>query len=370
VVLIATAKSQSPVTACCSPASTGLLVGAGALTEPWPDKLTRKDAQVGVHDRPYVSIILPTWNGMPLVQQCLEGVLRQETPWPFEVIVIDSSSTDGTWEFIKTLAVNRYRIHPSDFNHGGTRNLAASLAQGDFLVFLVQDAVPASRSWLARLVAACDAPGVAGAYSRQIARPDSTAITRYLMLETKPGAIRTERKRLPAGKHFSDLPPSMQFKLAAFDNVSSCIRRSIWIQHPFATIAYGEDIEWGKRVIEAGYTLVYEPASAVYHSHDRSAYYALKRAYADHYLASKLFGWTMVPSPLSIIHLAAHQTIRLLPHVWSSGANILERLQCALLTPLFTLAIAAGQFLGPQVAQHGDTQPWLYRLDQRLRKGV
>ena len=44
-----------------------------------------------------------------------------------------------------------HRIPPEEFNHGGTRNLGASLAQGDVLVFTSQDAHAEDADWLAPL---------------------------------------------------------------------------------------------------------------------------------------------------------------------------------------------------------------------------
>jgi rhamnosyltransferase len=307
---------------------------------------------------------------MPLLEQCLKEVLRQETDWPFEVIVIDSSSTDGTWEFLATLPVKRQRIAPRDFNHGGTRNLGAQEAQGSFLVFLVQDAIPADHHWLANLVAACDQPRVAGAYSRQIPRPESTPITRYLTVGTTPNTPRPERKALPPGKQLSELSPPNQFHLALFQNASSCIRRSVWQEHPFAVVPYGEDMEWGKRAIESGLALVYEPSSAVYHSHDRSPYYALKRAYADHYQAAELFGWIMIPSLVRALRVAAGQIRHGLTYVLTSEGRLVDRLRFGVLTPLFMVSVVFGQFLGPQALLAAYKYHWLARLDKQLRKGV
>jgi glycosyltransferase involved in cell wall biosynthesis len=104
--------------------------------------------------------------------------LAQEVPWPFEVIVIDSASTDGTWELVKSLAVKPICIQPNEFNHGQTRNLGAHQAKGRFLVFLVQDAVPVNDTWLERLVTAAEYPGVAGSYGRELPWPSDNLLVR------------------------------------------------------------------------------------------------------------------------------------------------------------------------------------------------
>jgi len=55
-----------------------------------------------------------------------------------------------------------------------------------------------------------------------------------------------------------------------FSNAASGISRSVWRDEPF-TLPAVEDIEWAGRVVSAGWTIVYEPEAAVYHSHAESA---------------------------------------------------------------------------------------------------
>jgi rhamnosyltransferase len=320
--------------------------------------------------RPRVSVIIPTRNGMPLIERCLNGVLSQQTPWQYELIVIDSASADGTWELVGSLPVRRTRIDPSEFNHGTTRNLGAAQAQGEYLVFTVQDAIPASEQWLANLVAALDRPCVAGAYSRQCPRSESRLITHYMAIGTTPVAPTREVKSLPEGRRLADFPPGEQLRLSLFQDGSSCIRRTVFERLPFGPVPYGEDIEWGKRAIEAGYTIVYEPSSAVYHSHDRSALYTLKRAYADHYQAAELFGYEMVPSIGWLLRYIAWQLHLAWPFILGAQRPLAERLRSALLAPVFLSALATGQYLGSRMYRWKVRRSWAVHVDRLLRIGV
>jgi rhamnosyltransferase len=321
--------------------------------------------------QPYVSIVIPTRNGMPLVTRCLLGVLSQVTPWPFEVIVIDSDSSDGTWQFLETLPIRRLRIRKAEFNHGGTRTYAASRAQGDFLVFLVQDAIPVDECWLANLVAAFEGnPSAAGAYSRQIARPESNPITHFLSLDSTPSEQAPAVKALPPDTTLASLHPQEQFALALFQNNSSCIRRSVWMEHQFAPVPYGEDIDWGKRVIEAGYAIAYAPSSAVYHSHDRSPLYTLKRSYADHFQATQLFGFVMIPSIRRALRLAVAETLSASRYISRCDIGLGVRIRYMLLAPLFIAALITGHYLGSHTFQYLRRYPWLAHLDAFLRVGV
>jgi GT2 family glycosyltransferase len=74
---------------------------------------------------------------------------------------------------------------------------------------------------------------------------------------------------------------------------------------PFGAAAFGEDLRWGKRAIEAGYKLVYEPRSVVLHAHELTSAYALRRHYVDQALLAELFDWRLVPNLPSLVGAVA-----------------------------------------------------------------
>ena len=55
-------------------------------------------------EAPLVSIGCITYNHAPYIRQCLEGFLMQKTTFPFEIIINDDCSTDGTTEIVKEYA--------------------------------------------------------------------------------------------------------------------------------------------------------------------------------------------------------------------------------------------------------------------------
>src|SRR5712692_11332837 len=102
------------------------------------------------------SILIPTKNGAQELEACLRAVYSQKGTGPLEVIVIDSGSTDATLEIARGFPVRIEQIPPETFHHARTRNYAASLAKGEFLVFLSQDAIPASEAWLGAMISNFD----------------------------------------------------------------------------------------------------------------------------------------------------------------------------------------------------------------------
>src|SRR5512135_356152 len=117
-----------------------------------------------------VSILILTKNGGTDFRACLEQVHAQSTTRPSEIIVVDSGSTDGTIEFARSLGARVKQIAPEAFHHARTRNLAAGMARGQVLVFLSQDAIPASGRWLEAVVKNFADPGVGAVYGKQLPR--------------------------------------------------------------------------------------------------------------------------------------------------------------------------------------------------------
>lgn len=100
-------------------------------------------------ERPEVSIISLAFNQAPYIRECLDGIVSQQAPFTFEVIVNDDASTDGTADIIREYAArypdivrpvfhseNQYSRH-RDFN----RILAplVGMARGRYIAFCEGD---------------------------------------------------------------------------------------------------------------------------------------------------------------------------------------------------------------------------------------
>jgi len=227
----------------------------------------------------------------------LEAVSNQRSDFTYEVLVVDSGSSDGTLEVARRHSARVLCVPKSEFNHGGTRNRGISEARGEFAAMIVQDALPADELWLQGLVEnLANDEGVAGAYSRQIPRADCNPFTRYALENHFTNLPKRREQYIDDLARYEALPPPRKLELVTFDDVSSCIRRSVWEKHPYEQLSFGEDLEWAERVMKAGYKVVYEPKSAVIHSHNRSAFYEMKRAYVAHKLLGELIGFRVLPS--------------------------------------------------------------------------
>jgi len=252
------------------------------------------------------SLVIPIKNGGPLFADVV-AALQKQSCWPrVEFIVIDSGSTDDTVDIARRAGARCSSVPPQDFNHGATRDLAIAQASCERIVLMVQDAVLQNTDALEKLVAALDDPRVAGAYARQVARPEADILTRRNIHTWLAGRPHRDVKTIADPAAYAALPPLEKYMLCAFDNVCSVIRKSVWQHQPFGTVAFGEDIQWAERAMLAGHAIVYEPAAVVMHSHDRPLSYEFKRLYVCHRHLFRQFGLAQVPT----LHAAAMAWLR------------------------------------------------------------
>jgi rhamnosyltransferase len=217
-----------------------------------------------------ISVIIPVKDAGPEFASCLDAVRSQDLDEEVEMIAIDSGSRDDSVAVARARGVRVYEIPPEQFTHGGSRNLGADLSRGDVLVFLSQDAIPVDSHWLDHVVHPLrEDVGVAGVYGRQLPNEDATPPERYFLEFLYGSAPKRQR-----AAHERDL--SMATTL--FSNVNAAMPKAIWERFPFVDdIVMSEDQEWSRRVLLAGYALVYEPAAAVRHSHNYTIVSAFRR---------------------------------------------------------------------------------------------
>ena len=249
-----------------------------------------------------VSIVIPTRNGMATLPEVFEALAAQEGAEAVEIVAVDSGSTDGTLEFLAPRVRNLIDVAPGEFNHGLTRNLAIARTRGPLVVLLVQDAIPVSASWLVELIRPLrEDPRVAGSFARQRPRADAGPLTRRYLAQWVASADVPEVKSVETASAFAALSPGNRHLLCAFDNVCSCVRRSVWEQYPFRATTIAEDLEWAREVLLGGYRLAYAPAACVVHSHDRSVGYEFRRTREVHERLQSLFGLATVPDVSSLL---------------------------------------------------------------------
>lgn len=216
-----------------------------------------------------VSVIIPTLNGGRRFGSLL-AALRVQTLVPEEILVVDSGSGDGTVSLAREYGATVLAIAPREFDHGGTRSMAANKATGDLLLFMTQDAVPADAHALENLIAPLADERVAAVYGRQLPHPGATCFARHLRMFNYPAqsSCRCWKDRDQYG-----------FRTAFISNSFAAYRRQ-----PLASVGFfekgllfGEDTFTVAKLLRSGYCVFYAADARVHHSHDYSAWQEFRR---------------------------------------------------------------------------------------------
>ncbi len=304
-----------------------------------------------------VSIVIPSLNGGPLFRECLEAVFSQETETPYEVIVLDSGSTDGTIEAAKARGVRLYGVGPGEFNHGETRNRGIALSKGEFVVLMTQDAVPMGRGWLNALIRPFNGdPLVAGVYARQVPHEDADVLTKKHLNEWLTGRAERHVSYITDRDEYETMRPMKRYFFCNFDDVCSAIRKSVWEKIPYERTDFGEDIEWSKKALEAGFKIVYEPAASVRHSHARPLKYEYQRTRLCHRRLNEIFGMRTVPTRKLILRYALNSAMKDAAYVWRNEPSLSRRLVLMARAPLASLINVYAQYSGARDAMKGRTK--------------
>ena len=178
---------------------------------------------------------------------------------------------------------------------------------------------------------------------------DASAIARHYLERWSAASATPRIQAVSDFASFAALDPRARFELCIFDNVCSCIRRSVWKQHPFHATPIGEDVEWAREVLLAGHRIAYVPEAQVVHSHDRSARYELARTYVLHRRLYELFGLRTIPTLSGLARAIASS---LAVHI---RCSLRDRARPRIIGRAVALAFAwpVGQYLGARSAIGG-----------------
>jgi len=213
---------------------------------------------------PPVSIIMRSFNEAWALRETLPALAAQSYK-NWELIAIDSGSTDGSVELLRQFQPRHLvQILHSEYNPSRVMNQGMRLASSNFGIFLNADATPQGADWLGPLVMELIDPQVAAVFGRQIPRPDCQAVFAH----DYERCFGPNRESTNWDNFFS--------------MASSGIRKDIWAKRGFnERMQYSEDDEYTRWCTAQGYGVAYVPESIVMHSHNYTAAQAWKRSYGE-----------------------------------------------------------------------------------------
>jgi rhamnosyltransferase len=214
-----------------------------------------------VNSAPRVSIVIRAKNEAALIGETLEALFAQ-TVRDFEVILVDSGSTDGTLEIARRFPVRVIEIPPASFTFGRALNVGCAGARGALLGFLSGHTVPLTNRWMERMVSHFADAQIAGVWGGQTERRDRPP---------RPKLVRQDLAGFRARVSFG------------FSNANGMARTALWRAHPFdETLPGTEDKEWAHRVLQAGFQLVFDSQAYVYHYHAETLRQVWRRSHREH----------------------------------------------------------------------------------------
>jgi len=221
---------------------------------------------------PKASIVIRTLNESKNLEKLLKGVHEQAFK-DWEIVLVDSGSTDGTVDIARRYGANIYHIPKDEFTFGRSLNQGCSEAKGEILVFVSGHVWPITNNWLGNLVKPFEESAVAMVYGRQRGT-EASRLSELRDLESQFG---------PGSHIMVDEPRG--------NNGNAAIRRDLWLEQPFDETLPGlEDVDWARKIGNDGHRVYYAADAAVYHLHKEN----LKQIYGR-YLREAIASKRMFP---------------------------------------------------------------------------
>lgn len=224
-------------------------------------------------ERPQASIVIRVKDEAGALADTLDLVFSQRGVERFEVIVVDSGSTDGTTEVTRRTPARLIEIPAHEFSYGHALNVGVAAAEAEHVVSLSAHSYPAHAWWLASLIAPLGDDSVAGVYGRHHLSPHASLSDRV--------SVRIAGVDRPA--------PRVHRRRVLFSNANSAFRRDLAIAYPFdEALGGGEDAQWAYTVQGRGWCVRYEPRAGVFHEHNETVDRLLRRLMTDQPVLARL----------------------------------------------------------------------------------
>lgn len=220
------------------------------------------------------TIFIPTYNGETHLKDIFIAIFKQKVDFKYEVLVIDSGSTDGTIDIIKHYEAKHdnirfIQIDNSEYGHGKTRDYAARIAKGEIVVYISHDAVPSHNRWLYEIVKPFELNDkIVGVMGKQLPRPKCFPLLKY---EIK-AVFRNFGPDFGTTLFYKDdfVKKKSTYDLISFYSDSNSAGRRSYLtgMFPYKHVDYAEDQLLGRDIIDGGYLKAYAPRASVVHSND------------------------------------------------------------------------------------------------------
>ena len=209
------------------------------------------------------SIIIRTLNESRHLEKLMKGIHDQNYQ-DWEIILVDSGSSDGTLEIAEKYGAKIHHIPQKEFTFGRSLNLGCRVAEGKYLVFASGHVWPVSNNWLKNLVKPFEEPSIAMVYGRQRATADNR-LSEQQDLQMLYGPVSSILVDDPQG-----------------NNGNAAVRKDLWQTQPFDEGLTGlEDVDWARKAQRKDGRIYYAADAVVYHVHQESLGQVYRRYFRE-----------------------------------------------------------------------------------------
>lgn len=221
-----------------------------------------------------VACVVPTFNGRGDLERLLDSLKEQTAE--FDLLVVDSSSFDGTTELAEERRAKGEISHlvvipGSEFNHGGTRQkMVNDFPDYDIYVFLTQDAVLEESTAIQTILGPFIDERVGAVCGRQLPHHDANYLAQHARLFNYPASTQLKTK--------ADIP-LLGIKAAFMSNSFSAYRGEVlnavggFPEH----VIFAEDMFVAAKMLLDDYMVAYEGKAVSRHSHNYTLFEEFRR---------------------------------------------------------------------------------------------
>jgi glycosyltransferase involved in cell wall biosynthesis len=208
---------------------------------------------------PDVSVVIRSKNNIEWVEGWFEEIHNQAFEGEVEVVLVDTESRDGTWQKAHELGATVANISQNEFNYPKAHNLGFEVASHPYILTLVGHSNLSSNMTLRGLTRWQAEENLGGVYGTALPGKQSSWSERIgAVVLGVPGMQKAAERITKSG-------------MGVMAANCSIVSRDAWRELGGYNEAYaggGEDGDLGKRMIEAGMTVIREPVVSVHHTHN------------------------------------------------------------------------------------------------------
>lgn len=229
----------------------------------FPARMPFAPFAVPFSDTPAASIIIPVYNQADHTLSCLRALAEHPPATDCEIIVVDDGSSDETARWLPQIAGLKYHRRSENGGFIAACNDGASLARGDYLVFLNNDTVPQPR-WLDALLDTFRVHPETGLAGAQLIYPDGRLQEAGGVVFSDGSAWNYGRFESPDDPRFASLRDADYCSGAAIAIPAALFRSIGGFDQRYAP-AYYEDTDLAFAVRALGKRVLYQPRARVIH---------------------------------------------------------------------------------------------------------